>query len=550
MNSTAPGAQPGAGSTVTDIARGALLITRQLELPRVLHEIATQARALLGAERAVAEVSRDLVGGEPLRVTSVASSESQEPKVTRWISAEMRGDGDREIGRVTVYEGTTRSSFTASDHAVLQQLAEVGAAAVANARLRAAERRTRSHAARLQELSAALSEAVTVEEVTDAVVHHLTNAFDADGAVVARCTEDGTELEILGASDMPDNVRVEWQRFPTSADVPLAEVARVGHAIFLESREAWLRRYPHLRAVVEGSSHHANAVLPLIARNQVIGSIGLAFCEPRLFDPDDRALATSIARQCSFALDRARLYEAELQARQRAEAANLSKSEFLAVMSHELRTPLNAISGYAELMLMGIHGSLTPEQREDLERIQRSQRHLLGIINNLLDYAKIEGGSVRIRSENVSVCDVIEAVLTLVSPQIQAKELNCDYTVPDGLHMLADAEKAEQIVLNLVANAVKFTPRGGAVVISAQVVETNVEIAVSDTGPGIPPEMHARIFEPFVQLEAPVTAHTAGPGLGLAISRDLARLMRGSIRVEGVDPAGARFVLTLPAGAQ
>jgi signal transduction histidine kinase len=315
--------------------------------------------------------------------------------------------------------------------------------------------------------------------------------------------------------------------------------------------DAWLQRAtrtPEHLDIVRRLGPRSIIVAPLSARGHTLGVMSFVMADStRRYAPGDVSLAVDLAHRAAAAVDNARLYRQSESAREDAEAASRAKGQFLAVMSHELRTPLNAISGYTELMLMEIHGPVTPAQRDDLERIHRSQRHLLGIINNLLDYAKIEGGGVRAVSENVSLCDVIEAAITMVSPQIHAKELHCSYTVPERLQVLADRDKVEQIVLNLLANAVKFTPRDGRITITGDTAGTHVELAIADSGPGVPTAMRERVFEPFVQLGTPVTSHTGGTGLGLAISRDLARLMNGGMRIEEAEGGGARFVLSLPA---
>jgi PAS domain S-box-containing protein len=235
-------------------------------------------------------------------------------------------------------------------------------------------------------------------------------------------------------------------------------------------------------------------------------------------------------------------------ARAEAEAANRGKSEFLAVMSHELRTPLNAIGGYAELVEMGIRGPVTPQQREDLRRIQNSQRHLLGLINEVLNYAKIETGSVHYDVADVPVREALSAAESLVAPQARAKGLSL--RVGDGAPSLAaraDAEKLRQILVNLLSNAVKFTDPGGRIEISCLREDGGVRILVRDTGIGIPAEKLDAIFDPFVQVRADLTRPHEGTGLGLAISRDLARGMGGDLTAESARGQGSTFTLTLPA---
>jgi signal transduction histidine kinase len=234
------------------------------------------------------------------------------------------------------------------------------------------------------------------------------------------------------------------------------------------------------------------------------------------------------------------------QARAEAEAANRAKVDFLAVMSHELRTPLNAISGYVDLMELGIHGDLTPEQRTDLARIQRSQRHLLGLINGVLNFARIERGMLQYNITKVAAADILSAVEALIAPQAESRGLHlrivpCDRSVI----VFADPDKAQQALLNLAGNAIKFTETGGSVTVTCAPQDDAVAIVVEDTGPGIEAAKLELIFEPFVQVDSRLTRRREGVGLGLAISRDLARGMGGDLTAESEVGRGSRFVLTL-----
>jgi signal transduction histidine kinase len=229
------------------------------------------------------------------------------------------------------------------------------------------------------------------------------------------------------------------------------------------------------------------------------------------------------------------------------EVADHAKSQFLAAMSHELRTPLNAIGGYAELIELGIAGLITEQQRAYLSRIRGSQQHLLGIISDLLNYSRIEAGQMTYDVVTIPVHTVVESVLPLLEPQAAAKGIVLKRgPCPEGLTALADRTKTEQIVLNLLSNAVKFTPAGGRVTVWCAESADTVFIAVRDTGPGVPADKQAAIFEPFVQLGRSLTSPHEGTGLGLAISRDLARAMGGDVSVESADGTGSTFTLTLP----
>jgi PAS domain S-box-containing protein len=431
---------------------------------------------------------------------------------------------------------------------------ELREAAAERVRLHAAERAAREQAeaarertARLQTLTAELSMAATREEVARRVVAHATAVFGAVGIVIACLSPDGEQLEIVDVGDMPADVREEWRRFPLGAPTPLSDVARSGEPLFLESPTAWIARYPHLAPLLDATGHRANAVLPLVVEGRLLGVLGAAFDVPRTFDDDDRSTAAAVAHLCAQSLERTRLFEAERTARREAEAANQAKSQFLAVMSHELRTPLNAIDGYAELMELGIRGPVTDQQREDLARIRKSQRHLLGLINGVLNYSRIEAGAVRYLVETVPLDETLAMCEALIAPQARSRRLTLAFGGCDAaLRVRGDGEKVQQIVLNLLSNAVKFTEPGGRVELACTPREDVLAITVSDTGRGIAPDRLEHVFEPFVQVDASRTRTQEGIGLGLAISRDLARGMGGDLTADSRAGEGSVFTLTLP----
>jgi two-component system CheB/CheR fusion protein len=236
-------------------------------------------------------------------------------------------------------------------------------------------------------------------------------------------------------------------------------------------------------------------------------------------------------------------------ARQAAELANRAKSGFLASMSHDLRTPLNAIAGYTDLLALGVRGPVTETQAVDLERIKRSTRHLLSLINDILNFVRIEEGHVEFRIEDVPLDAIVAELEDMMGPQFRAKSITLAHTGCDAI-VRADSDRLRQVLLNLLTNAVKFTGEGGRVDVICSESDAAVTIEVRDTGVGISPHDLQRIFEPFVQVNRSLTSITPdGIGLGLAISRDLARGMGADLTVESVPGKGSRFALTLPRAA-
>jgi signal transduction histidine kinase len=290
-------------------------------------------------------------------------------------------------------------------------------------------------------------------------------------------------------------------------------------------------------------------VVPLIVRAEVQGAI--TFVSPAgdvPFSQEEITLAVDVAAVCAIALDNARLYREADALRVAAEEGSRVKSEFLRNMSHELRTPLNAIGGFAELIEMGAQGPVTDEQHASLARITRNQQHLVTLVGEILNFVRVESGRMEYQIADVQMDRALSDIAEMLSGVIKEKGLTLDGP-RCGANAVAraDSDRVRQILLNLVMNAVKYTPRGGGTIaLSCRVMSDSVITDVADTGRGIPPEKLEVIFEPFVQLATSLTDRQGGIGLGLAISRDLARGMEGDLTVQSTVGVGSQFTLRLP----
>ena len=396
---------------------------------------------------------------------------------------------------------------------------------------------------------------------------------------------------------------IKQERVPAAlgAHAGAAKVVRTRQSdVALDVDDAWyaaIAQNEEHRRLLRELCLRSYIVVPLIANEEILGALTVAYAESnRRYTLDDVALIEDLGRRAAMAIQNARLVRGleeaqsrlqrqaeeleaqteELQqateelelnseeltnanaklalkseeaerARKAAEAANAAKSEFLAMMSHELRTPLNAIAGYGELLAMGVHGPLNDAQAQAIERIRRAQQRLISMINDVLNFSRLEAGRVEIAIQDVSVAETFADLEAMIEPQMRLKGLRYRFEqCPSDLVVRADREKVEQVLLNLLSNAVKFTDSGGSVQMRCEVNERFVLIQVSDTGRGIPDEKVEHIFEPFIQVNPKRTGDTEGVGLGLAISRDLAQAMGGELWVKSRVGEGSTFTLKLP----
>jgi PAS domain S-box-containing protein len=371
----------------------------------------------------------------------------------------------------------------------------------------------------------------TFDAITDAVC-----IIDASGEL-QRCNDAADVL--LGRLNDGRGDRQFQQMFPPSAGArpaAITDVLRAGQPLQYDAQ-------------VDGRwfSVRLDPVPPREDVAPTVVAVISDVTERRLAD-EERARLLANTERARREAEISRL-EAEA-ARSEAEKASRAKSDFLAVMSHELRTPLNAIDGYAELLELEVRGPITAAQRDDIKRIRRSQKQLLSLINDVLNFVRLDAGTVHYEIREFALADAIRGVEDVTAPQLRARELQFVRRDCGGdLCVRADRDKVEQILVNLMTNAIKFTDQRGAITLECARDANRVVVRVTDTGRGIPADKLAAIFEPFVQVSRSSNAPSEGIGLGLAISRELSRAMGGDLVAASQIGHGSTFTLTLPAAA-
>jgi len=413
----------------------------------------------------------------------------------------------------------------------------------ARAALEAVEESER-RASRLQQATEAFSSALSLDDVAGLIIDQSLSALDAHSGIIG-AVEDNGELRIVATRSVGDTS--PGQVIDPNRLTPLNAAVQEGAPVILSSREEVRDRFPDIVTRHEADGVRAVAAFPIENNGRVVGGLLVRFTRPRVLSASDSAFMAAMSRIAGEALERARLFEAERAARNAAESANRAKAAFLASMSHELRTPLQAALGFAQLIRSGLYGPITPDQAEILGRVERSQTHLTRLIDDILDFARLEAGRIRMNVEEVSVGEVIMQLAPLIEAQAAKKGIDLQLAQPDSpLIVTADRHRLQQILVNLVGNAIKFTPASRTIRVTAATDGEMANIRVSDNGLGIPADRLQAIFEPFVQVNDGHTRPHAGVGLGLAISRDLARAMGGDLTVESELGAGSTFYVTLP----
>jgi signal transduction histidine kinase len=439
--------------------------------------------------------------------------------------------------------------FTDQQVALLQTFADQAVIAVENTRLFQELQARVEELRALGEVSQAVSSSLDLGRVLDAVAGHAVQLSGADAGGIFEIDPDRQTFAPVTAHGLSDEF-VEALR-TTRLDLrggTIGQAAEAGRPVQIPDVEA-ATHYP-LRALLLQEGFRAVLALPMGDAHVTRGMV-LMRRTPGAFDDRVEGLLMAIANQSKIAIDNARLFLEIEQKGRELEVANRHKSEFLANMSHELRTPLNAVIGFSEVLLERMFGELNDKQADYLQDILSSGRHLLSLINDILDLAKVEAGRMDLELAPFDLPAALENTLTLVRERATRQAIRVTLAVDEGVgEIVGDERKVKQIVLNLLSNAVKFTSEGGQVSVRAAMADGAVEISVSDTGIGIAPEDQETIFEEFRQVGRDALRKHEGTGLGLTLTRRFVELHGGRIRVESELGKGSTFTFTLPERAR
>ena len=467
---------------------------------------------------------------------------------------------DRVAGAMTFVAAESRNHYDAGDLAFAKELGRRAGMAIERATLHrealtarveaeraAAEASTRARwLSRLQQLTVGLSRTLTFNDAVDIALSLGSDAFEAQRATVRLLSPDRAALILAGDRNVPEELVLASRSLPVeSAGLP-GDVVRTGESVLLASRDEIVARYAGAEAAITQGNAQAAVSTPIRVGGEIIGALSYAYDLPREFDTDFVTSFRTFAKELGQAIDRTRGHARLDEARKAADAANQAKSSFLATMSHELRTPINAILGFTDLLEMDLQSNDGASAAEYVARIRRNTAHLLELINDVLDWSKVEAGQMPIEAGEAPAAAVIAESVSIVRQQAEAREITLDTVCADGARYLGDPRRVRQILLNLLSNAIKYTEPGGHVAVRCAMSGDITSFSVQDTGIGIAEDEFDAIFEPFVQSEHVYTRTHGGTGLGLAISRRLARLMGGDVTVESGLGRGSTFTLSLP----
>ncbi|HEY4688185.1 MAG TPA: GAF domain-containing protein [Anaerolineae bacterium] len=498
----------------------------------------------------VPRLFRQLKSGQGLVVESVEREDSAElrPLMRAYgIKAHVHipvVTGNRLIGVLGFDQVDRERRWTPEEINMVQRVADQLAAALENARLYQNVRSRVNELTALTRIGRRLTATLELEPVLNTIVEEALNVTPADRGSIALYdpNQDALELRVMIGYPEPTrrNISEHHYQLLRRGDGLHGRLLVTGQAVL--SNEV-LNDPTYLPV---DSETRSELIVPITQGETLLGALNLESPRPYAFSESDQRLIEALADQAAVAIVNARAYEAERTALERMREVDRLKTQFLANMSHELRTPLNSIIGFSRVILRGIDGPLTELQQADLTAIHNSGQHLLGLINDILDLSKIEAGKMELSIEEVDLADIIRGVMSTAVALVKDKKIELRQEVPPNLPPVrADARRIRQAILNLVSNAAKFTETG-SILTRVVALADEVQVAVIDTGIGIPPDKQEHIFEEFTQVDASTTRKAGGTGLGLAITRKFVEMHGGRIWVESQLGSGSTFAFTLP----
>jgi PAS domain S-box-containing protein len=485
--------------------------------------------------------------------------------VRGWMSIPLIVHG-KVIGNLTV-DSRTPNAYNETHSKLALAFANQAAVAIENARLFEETRRRVAELEVLYESSLSISRLLNPRQIAQTMTEILSQKLSWHHAAVRLYHPENHSTELLEFhqpdvdSKALDNEIKRLQQVIQTGQGLTGWVIEHGEAIRCDDVQAdprYFQTFPGIRS---------GLYVPMKLGDTILGCISAESTQPAAFDEQDQRLLSTMAAQAAIAIHQAQLYEqvqqyaTELEKRVEERTADLQranlelarasrmKDEFLASMSHELRTPLTGILGLSESLQLKTYGDLTEKQLMVLKNIENSGRHLLELINDILDLSKIEAGKFEMQVEPFSLVGVCQASLQMTKGMAQHKRQHSSFSItPDSIVVRADARRLKQMLVNLLSNAVKFTPEDGSlgIEVKGSEHEKRVRITVWDTGIGIQPEDLPRLFKPFVQLDSSLSRQYAGTGLGLSLVQRMAALHGGSVEVESVPGEGSRFTIILP----
>jgi signal transduction histidine kinase len=460
--------------------------------------------------------------------------------------------GETPIGVMMLARGRMQP-FTEKQIELVTTFADQAVIAIENVRLfQEVQERTRELARSVEELQAlgAVSQAVNssldLHEVLSTIVAHAAQLSGTEGGAIYEYDEVEHRFALRTTHGMSDELIAAVQDTQIHmGETVIGQAAARREAVQIADLHDE-PSYP-VRAELERAGFRALLAVPLLREEQVVGALVVRRKAPGEFPPATVDLLQTFGNQSVLAIQNARLFQEIEDKSRQLEIASQHKSEFLANMSHELRTPLNAIIGFSEVLIEQMFGELNEKQEEYLQDILSSGRHLLSLINDILDLSKVEAGRMELELGTFALPEALENGLTMIKERASRHGIQLSLDVDPRIDRIeADERKVKQVVFNLLSNAIKFTPDGGQVAVTAHLVDDAIAIAVRDTGIGIAPEDQARIFEEFQQARHQVTKTREGTGLGLALTRKFVELHGGRIWVESEVGVGSTFTFTLP----